>query len=197
VALRGLHDREGGTLMPAGGFADYARLMQSLPGTANQIAKRTGMGDSGVRRLVRAFWTLGLVHPGGKKAAGAMHPCEAIWMPGDGPPAEGLRVQCPLRPRPQHIAFKYLWNALCDGATKHELRDLTGLSEPAIRHAMRAIDVRIVEYEFDSRGRPVAVWQAGKGPNKPRPVLLSEGGKWRRYQQRKAWRVLAQQGVVV
>jgi hypothetical protein len=56
--------------------------------------------------------------------------------------------------------------------------------------------VRISEYEPDSVGRPVAVWQLGKGQDAPRPVQISERDKARRYEQRKVWRALAQQGVV-
>jgi hypothetical protein len=181
--------------MPAGGYEDYGRVMQALPGTARQIAKRTGMQDSGVRRLVRAFWALGLAHPGGRKPATARQPAEAIWRRGDGPKADGVRVGKPMRPLVQHIAFKHLWRALEDGATKAELRELTGLTVLTILRALRAMQVHICEYETDALGRPVAVWKLGKKPDVPRPLPPSDVEKWRRYQQRKAWRVLAQQGV--
>lgn len=181
--------------MPAGGYADYARVMRALPGTAKQIARRTGMDDSGVRRLVRSLWGLGLMHPGGKQPASKWHPAEAIWKRGEGPSAPGLRVGKPMRPLSQHIAFKYLWKALQDGATKLELQELTGLGQVTIRRSMLVLPVHICEYEPDALGRPVAVWKIGKKPNAPKPAPPSDGEKWRRYQQRKAWRVLAQQGV--
>ena len=182
--------------MPAGGYADYARVMAALPGTARQIARRTGMDDSGVRRVVRAFWALGLAHPGRRKPATCQHPAEAIWVAGSGPTAEGLRIGKPLRPLVQHIAFKHLWRALEDGATKAELRELTGLTVLTILRALRAMQVHICEYETDALGRPVAVWKLGKKPDVPRPLPPTDCEKWRRYQKRKAWRVLAQQGVV-
>jgi hypothetical protein len=181
--------------MPAGGYEDYAKFMLALPGTARQIAKRTGMDESGVRRLARSFWALGLAHPGGRKPAKAHQPVEAIWRIGEGPKADGLRVATPMRPLSQHIAWKYLWRALEDGGTKQELREVTGLGNVTIRRALLALPVYVCEYEVDALGRPVAVWKLGKKPDAPRPAPPTEGEKWRAYQKRKAWRVLAQQGV--
>jgi hypothetical protein len=182
--------------MPGGALADYARILRALPGTAKQIAKRTGIQADGVRIICRRLWWLGVMHPGRKQAAGLRHPAEAIWLIGEGPAAEGLNMK-PRRPLVQHIAFAHLMRALDGGATRPELIRVTGLYRIAVGRALKALGpmVRISEYEPDAFGRPVAVWQLGKGPDAQRPVQISERDKARRYEQRKVWRALAQQGV--
>jgi hypothetical protein len=200
VALRELHcSKSRGRLMPGGAIADYARILCALPGTAKQIAKRTGIQADGVRIIARRLWWLGLMHPGRVRAAGLRHPAEAIWMLGDGPVAPGLRINPPRRPLVQHIAFAHLVRALEGGATRPELHRLTGLHRTAVARVIRAFGPRlhIAEWELDSVGRPVAVWQFGRKPNAPKPKPPSESQKAQRYEQRKVWRALAQQGVVV
>lgn len=183
--------------MPAGGYTDYAKVMRALPGTAKEIAQRTGMGDSGVRRVLRAFWWLKLLHPGDKKPAAQRQSAEAIWIEGDGPRADGVRIGAPMHPLSQHIAWAYLWRALQDGATKPELKELTGLTALTIQRAMKGLGaaVRIVEYERDALGRPYPVWKLGEGNNKAKPKPPTSLEKWNRYQDRKRYRVLAQQEV--
>lgn len=185
--------------MPAGGFAEYARLMMALPATANQIAARTGMGDGGVRRLLRKFWWLKLVHPGGKRQAGCRHPVEAVWMEGEGPAVQGLRLAAPLRASAQHIAWAVMWRALKDGATKLELQELSGVTGVSVRRAICALGslVHVAEYERDALGRPFPVWKIGrkKSMQKPKPPTHAE--KWRCYQARKRVRIIARMPVAV
>ena len=180
--------------MPAGGFTDYANLMRALPGTARELEKRTGMGDSGVRRVLRAFWWLKLVHPGAAKIGGLRNAPEAVWMLGEGPVAAGLRIGGPVRALPQHISWAYLWRGLQDGATRTELRVLTGMSMISVQRSLKALRpiIRISEYERDSLGRPYPVWQFGKGQSKPRPKPPTPGEKWNRYQKRLQFRAIAQ-----
>lgn len=180
--------------MPASGFAEYARLMRALPGTANEISERIGMGDGGVRRLLRKMWWLKLVHPGGARSAGQRRPAEAVWMLGEGETAARLTLAQPLRAGLQHIAWAYMWRALEDGATRKELETLSGVTAVSVRRALRALSgmIYVAEYERDALGRPFPVYRLGRKKHVPKPTPPTAAEKWRRYQVRKQVRLLSQ-----
>jgi CRP-like cAMP-binding protein len=178
--------------MPAASFNDHARVMLCLPATADEIAAKCGMTQRGVFTLMRRLWALRMVYPGGKQPTGPRAHPVAVWMAGEGQLCECLRVRKPLRPRAQHIAFASMWELLRDGSTAHGLADDTGCSRVSVYRLLAVLKghVRIVSWERDSVGRPVAVWAFGQGASAQKPRKLTAGAKWDRYHRRVAYRAL-------
>jgi hypothetical protein len=177
--------------MPSGSFEDYARVIAALPGTGAEVAERSGLTEWGAKMLLRQFWDLRMVHPGGVTETGPRAAHTAVWQIGDGERAPGLRVK-KHKPKLNHYSFAVLWRCLEDGATKTEAIEASGLNHNTVRRTLEALHtggaIRVSAWEKDSMGRsviPVWIAGAGKDAKKPKPKSANESERWRRTYERR------------
>ena len=181
--------------MPTISYADHAKALLALPGTAEDIAERCGMTDRGVTLMFRRMWSLGLVHPGGAEPGRSPHSgTMAVWMAGEGPRAPGIRLGSAMRPLAGHIAFASIWRELQDGGTAHGIAEDTGTNRVSVYRLLAFLReqgaIRIVGYDRDALNRSVAVWALGRGQD-VRKRLVTPSEKHRRYRERITLKPLA------
>jgi hypothetical protein len=171
------------------GFPAYCAALAALPGTAAEIGAATGFRPASVTAIMRRFWQLGLVTPaaiGYRKAV--------IWKYGVHPAVESIRLGGKARPYANHIVFASMIRALGDARTTRQLGEDVGVSllsaQTAIRHLRNAGLVFRSEWGVCAFGRPVAMYELGKGKDVPKPQPQCNRVKWARYTQRKKFRAI-------
>jgi Mn-dependent DtxR family transcriptional regulator len=171
------------------GFPAYCKAIAALPGTSAEIADRCGFRPKSVTGLMRRFWQLGLVTP-----AGIGYRKAVIWKYGIHPAVESIRMGGPIRPYANHILFAAMIRALGDARTARQLGEDVGVSllsaQTAIRHLRAAGLVHLSEWGLCAFGRPVAMYELGKGRDVPKPAPQCNKVKWARYTQRKKFKAI-------
>lgn len=171
------------------GFPAYCAALAALPGTAAEIAAVIGFTPRGVTGMMRRFWQLGLVTP-----AGIGYRKAVIWKRGEHPAVESIRMGGKARPYANHILFAAMIRALGDARTARQLGEDVGVTllsaQTAIRHLRAAGLVYLSEWGLCSFGRPVAMYELGKGRDVPKPPRQCNRVKWARYTQRKVHRAI-------
>ena len=173
--------------MPAGSFKDYAKVMNALPGTGEQIAERCGMSLDGARGILRKFWTIRLVHPEGLVKHPKNGAKTAVWVAGPGDMAHGLIVKKD-RPGINHVAFGMMWTMLQSGATKNEIVEQTGIAYLGVGSFINDLHadgkVYISTWQKDALNRwSQAVWTLGEGKDAKKP-RISNKDKCKLYRER-------------
>ena len=184
------------------GFPAYCAMMAALPGTSAQLASKAGIKTKGAAEVMRRFWSLGLVYPGGivgnpeQLSGGAT---KTVWHAGRGIPVS-KRVK-KIQPRAAHIMFASLVRALEQPRTTKELAQIVGVGLVTMQARVKALRdaglVHIPEWTRDAQGRAFARYEWGPGANVKKPPPLSSAEKWRRDKRNKArlletvWRLAA------
>ena len=139
------------------GYRGYTVILAILkkPGTADHVATTTGAGHSGIRRLLKQFHALRLIHCVGWVQPSHGFPAP-IYLLGDGPdaPAPLTRAgqpmpHCDFKPRLQRnvVAFASLIHAMAEEIPAAKLVVESGMAASRMRELlafMRRPEIRLV-----------------------------------------------------